>query len=293
MKTMKTIKDCVNYLVTPNLTGSVTYLDFEASAKSPAELSLKINQKHLELEAHTSTAQLTKEQVDDILRFHSINAGEMTQSTLINEDELHVSKRIVEQMWNMGHTSYLNSFTPFQKWANKWFGYAPLQLVKSDADLVRVINLHANRIAVKSRRGPGNFIVVPMEIGSILQDQPNFVYQPLAGGLVKGGVCYKIGQLGDRIEVFVDPFMKYDAKSFIIGKTTRENDPGLYYVTRDKVDQFETALNDPLGSIKYSHVRWDWLGKIGHNASDHFYTVRYSDKKHNLWKHLISKYIKR
>ena len=66
MKTMKTIKDCVNYLVTPNLTGSVTYLDFEASAKSPAELSLKINQKHLELEAHTSTAQLTKEQVDAI-----------------------------------------------------------------------------------------------------------------------------------------------------------------------------------------------------------------------------------
>jgi hypothetical protein len=132
-----------------------------------------------------------------------------------------------------------------------------------------------------------------MEIGAILQDQPNFVYQPLAGGIVKGGVCYKIGQLNDRIEVFVDPFMKYDAKSFIIGKTTQQNDPGLYYVTRDKVDQFETVLNDPLGSTKYSHVRWDWLGKIGSNASDHFYTVRYSDKKHNLWKHLIAKYIKR
>ena len=290
---MKTIKDCVNYIITPNLIGSITYLDFEHPVKSPGDLALKINQKHLELEAHTSTAQLTKEQVDDILRFHSINAAEMTQSTLINEDEQHVSKRIVEKMWNMGHTSYLNSFTPFQKWANKWFGYKPLQLVKSDTDLVRVINLHANRIAVKSRRGPGNFIVVPMEIGAIMQDQPNFVYQPLAGGIVKGGVCYKIGQLNDRIEVFVDPFMKYDAKSFIIGKTTRENDPGLYYVTRDKVDQFETVLNDPLGSTKYSHVRWDWLGSIGSNAADHFYTVRLSDKKHNLWKHLISKYIKR
>jgi hypothetical protein len=147
-------------------------------------------------------------------------------------------------------------------------------------------------IAVKSRRGPGNFIVVPMEIGAIIQDQPNFVYQPLAGGIVKGGVCYKIGQLNDRIEVYVDPFMKYDEKSFIIGKTTSNNDPGLYYVTRDKVERFET-VTDPIGTTKYSFVRWDWLGKIGENASDHFFTVRYSDKKHNLWKHLISKCIKR
>jgi hypothetical protein len=290
---MKTIKDCVNSIVTPNLTGSITYLDFEQSASKPSELGLTVKQKHMELAPHSSTATLTKEQIDDILRFHSIDAGEMTQSTLANEDEQYVSKRIIEKMWNMGHTSYLNSFTPFQKWANKWFGYVPLQLVKSDVDLVRVINLHANRIAVKSRRGPGNFIVVPFETGSILQDQPNFEHEPLAGGIVAGGVCYKIGHLNGRIEVFVDPFMKYDAKSFIIGKTTQNNDPGLYYVTRDTVEKLETALHDPIGSVKYSHVRWDWLGKIGSNASDHFFTVRYSDKKHNLWKHLISKYIKK
>jgi len=288
---MKTIKDCVNSIATPNLTVTITYLDFEQSATSLGKLGLNVNQKHVELVPQSSTTTLTQEQVDDILRFHGIIASEMAQSTLANEDEQYVSKRIIEKMWNMGHTSYLKSFTPFQKWANKWFGYAPLQLVKSDQDLVRVINLHANRIAVKSRRGPGNFIVVPFETGSILQDQPNYVHQPLAGAIVTGGVCYKIGHLNDRIEVFVDPFMKYDAKSFIIGKTTQGNDPGLYYVTRDTVEKLETALHDSIGSVKYSHVRWDWLGKIGSNASDHFYTVRYSDKKHNLVKHLIFKYL--
>jgi hypothetical protein len=286
---MKTIKDCVNCIVTPNLTGTITYLDFEQSATSPGELGLTVNQKIIQLEPQSTSATISDEQVKDLAATH-IDAVGMLKSSLVNEDDQRVTKRIFEKMWNMGHTSYLKSFTLFQKWANKWFGYMPVQLVKSDEDLIRVIVLHSNRIAVKSRRGPGNFIVVSSEVGARLQDSPNFVFEPLEG-LVSGGTCVKIGTLNGRIEIYVNPYMKYDECKFIIGKTTQSNDPGLYYVTRDVVDELEVKLQDPLNSTKYANVRHEWLGKIGSNASDHFYTVRYSDKKHNLWKHLISKYL--
>ena len=288
---MKTIKDCVNCIVTPNLTGTITYLDFEQSVTSPGELGLKINQKIIGLEPQSTLATISDEQVKDLAAMN-IDAVGMLKSTLANEDEQGVTKRIVEKMWNMGHTSYLKSFTPFQKWANKWFGYMPMQLVKSDEDLIRVIVLHSNRIAVKSRRGPGNFIVVSSEVGARLQDSPNFVFEPLEG-LISGGTCVKIGTLNGRIEIYVNPYMKYNECKFIIGKTTQSNDPGIYYVTRDKVDELEVKLQDPLNTTQYKNIRHEWLGKVGSNASDHFYPVRYSDKKHNLWKHLISKYIKR
>ena len=286
---MKTIKDCVNCIVTPNLTGTITYLDFEQSTTSPGELGLKVNQKIIQLEPKSVSATLSDEQVEDLAAMQ-IDAVAMLKSTLHNDDEQRVTKRIIKKLHTLGISSNVKSYTKFHKWVNKWFGYVPLQLIRNDEDLIRVIHLHSNRIAVKSRRGPGNFIIVPFEIGARLQDSPNFVFEPLEG-LVSGGLCNKIGTLNGRIEIYVDPYMKYNEREFIIGKTTQSNDPGVYYVTRDEVDKFKAKLQEPLGSTKYAHVRHEWLGEIGSNAADHFYTVRYSDKKHNLWKHLISKYL--
>jgi hypothetical protein len=286
---MKTIKDCVNCIVTPNLTGTITYLDFEQSATSPGELGLMVNQKIIQLEPRSVTAILNDEQVKDLAALE-INAVEMLKSTLQNDDDQRVTKRIIEKLYNLGISSNVKSYTKFHKWANKWFGYVPLQLIRNDEDLIRVIHLHSNRIAVKSRRGPGNFIIVPCEIGARLQDSPNFVFEPMTG-ITTGGTCNKIGTLNGRIEVFVDPFMKYNERKFIVGKTTNSNDPGVYYVTRDEVYELEVKLQDTANSTKYAHVRHECLGAVGKNVADHFYTVRFSEKKHNLVKHLISKYL--
>lgn len=82
-------------------------------------------------------------------------------------------------------------------------GYQPAYLGDRFANLGIVINAVANEIARKTRRGPGNFIVVSPMVVSILQSAAKSVFAPAVAGSFKGpNNTMLVGTLNGTIKVY-------------------------------------------------------------------------------------------
>lgn len=81
--------------------------------------------------------------------------------------------------------------------------YQPAYLGDRFANLGVVINAVANEIARKTRRGPGNFIVVSPMVVSILQSAAKSVFAPAVAGSFKGpNNTMLVGTLNGTIKVY-------------------------------------------------------------------------------------------
>lgn len=81
--------------------------------------------------------------------------------------------------------------------------YQPAYLGDRFANLGIVINAVANEIARKTRRGPGNFIVVSPMVVSILQSAAKSVFAPAVAGSFKGpNNTMLVGTLNGTIKVY-------------------------------------------------------------------------------------------
>jgi len=82
-------------------------------------------------------------------------------------------------------------------------GYQPAYLGDRFANLGITINAVANEIARKTRRGPGNFIVVSPMVVSILQSAAKSVFAPAVAGSFKGpNNTMLVGTLNGTIKVY-------------------------------------------------------------------------------------------
>lgn len=82
-------------------------------------------------------------------------------------------------------------------------GYQPAYLGDRFANLGIIINAVANEIARKTRRGPGNFIVVSPMIVSVLQSASKSVFAPAVSGSFKGpNNTMLVGTLNGSIKVY-------------------------------------------------------------------------------------------
>lgn len=81
--------------------------------------------------------------------------------------------------------------------------YQPAYLGDRFANLGIIINAVANEIARKTRRGPGNFIVVSPMVVSILQSAAKSVFAPAVAGSFKGpNNTMMVGTLNGTIKVY-------------------------------------------------------------------------------------------
>lgn len=82
-------------------------------------------------------------------------------------------------------------------------GYQPAYLGDRFANMGVIINAVANEIARKTRRGPGNFIVVSPMVVSILQSAAKSVFAPAVAGSFKGpNNTMLVGILNGTIKVY-------------------------------------------------------------------------------------------
>ena len=98
--------------------------------------------------------------------------------------------------------------------------------ISKPADFHCTINVYANRIADRTRRGAGNFIIINQKILDTIKDTKQYV--PFSGE-VPEGYLKQVGWLNDRYKVFLD---KYDTENNVIvgyKGASGETDAGLFF----------------------------------------------------------------
>jgi len=230
-----------------------TYLEMvETPASSDnvfAEISLTPQKRVIDVETIQYDALCKRSIIDEIESLHGINYVKNSASALydqmVNDTEIklfNIYKEAGEESQNMW-------LSKWQVWCNKKFGITyPKYIDITEEGFTR--KLHAailticNKTAVKSRRGPANFLVGNTQIISHVMDIPGFEPFVKKDKTVEEGTINLVGQLGD-IKVFANPLLKWNDNTLVMGRMTKNHDPGLYFIEHDKtVDVFHVTDSD-------------------------------------------------
>lgn len=89
----------------------------------------------------------------------------------------------------------------------------------------------ANLIANVSRRGRGQWVVTNTQILTALQDASAFVVAPMVNTLAQDGSqsLYFAGSIAG-LNLYVDPYMKWDDTRVCVGRKSNGNDPGVIFM---------------------------------------------------------------
>ena len=101
----------------------------------------------------------------------------------------------------------------------------------------------ANVITNVSRFGRPNFVVTSTKILTALQDCAGFVVAPMANTLVQDGSnsLYFAGSVAG-LNVYVDPYMKWDDTRVLVGRKGDGNTPGVVFMPYILADTVQTIV---------------------------------------------------
>ena len=275
---------------------TLTYLgqELRTNADGTNEITVSTKVKHVELETHQVKSMMSSEQEKDLGAI-GIDAAGMLRSALENEALQGQDKQIYKKMKLLGYESNRKLWTKLQNFANKHTGYLPMMDIREKGSLVRKINLLRNQIATTARTGRANFVIIsPGLLQYFIEDDGFKVSEHDSSTQV--GLVYKCGTYRDELDVLVNPSISWTDKRVVIGRSTTSMGEGIFLVEHSEGDVFDrservnsASLTPEVETIlrnRYALVHTE-------NAAKNYITITCTEKKHNIFTHIIAKYFKK
>lgn len=288
-----------NYIAVSEVDGghaSLTYLSQKPVVHEDGtnEIVITTKVKHVELQTYQVKSTMSSEQEQDLAAI-GIDAVGMLKSTLENEATQGQDKQIYKKMKLLGYESNRKSWTKFQNFANKHTEYLPMVDIREKGSLVRKINLLRNQIAVSSRMGRANFVIISPGLLYHFTENPEFEVSEHDSS-TQVGLVYKCGTYGGEMHVLVNPSISWPDKRVVIGRSTAIGNEGIYLVESSGENNFIKSARIEGVSLK-PMVETVLISRYGlvhtEYAAKNYITITCTEKKHNVLTHIIDKYIKK
>ena len=296
---MQEIKNIICWNKTDKGTGEIFYLSTEYSGKDQGgndTVSMKTLRKVFQLETYMIKSKFSKEQIADLEKLHQVDPKAMLISSMEEEDKRGQDKLIYNMIKYAGSVNEKIGWSTIVFKANQWFGYEPKFRIKEDSDMFRKIVSISNLIHSTSRRSDADFIIVGPAMGHRIMDLPQFVYNDPNQPDIKRsiGLIYKVGSLGNRLSVMINPMLHFNDESIVIGSNTFEGQEGIYQYEMES-EIIETDEIIPHHLMPYSVLNYKKRMALvaTENAHLKYYTLNTTTKKHNIVTHLIKKIFKK
>jgi hypothetical protein len=252
-----------------------------------AILSMKCFKKSCKLNKHKVSVCSNSEQYNDLGKLHGIDLDAMLTSTLINETITSLNREFTKNVTKLCDLSYSKNnkdnykdklFNFLYKLFNKQ--YIKYNKVKDNNELMRRIFTECNRIAVNSRYGPGNYIIVSAKTGCILQELNNYIYSKESSENIFNSCTsiYPIGTISN-VTVYVDPYMKFDDTSIYIGRKIKESEPGITFVFNENETSIQKyEIYDKIHAFNSELLYYSNFIEVGNNPENNFSKIVYKIK---------------
>jgi hypothetical protein len=296
---MQEIKNRICWNKTDKGTGEIFYLAMEYSGKDQDgndTVSMKTLRKVFQLETYMIKSKVSKEQIEDLEKLHSVDPKAMLMSSMEEEDKRGQDKLIYNMIKYAGSVNEKIGWSKIVFKANEWFGYEPKFRIKEDSDIFRKIVSISNLIHSTSRRSDADFIIVGPAMGSRIMDLPQFVYNdPNQPDLDRStGLIHKVGSLGNKFSVIINPILHWNDESIVIGSNTFEGQEGIYqYEMEPEIIETEEISPDNLMPYAVLNYKKRMALIATDNAHLKYYTLNTTIKRHNIVTHLINKIFKK
>jgi hypothetical protein len=272
--------------------GTVSYLEMvnESSADGDGEdgmgrIGLQVRYQHIEAQTYQVQSEHSKEQASDLDRFN-IDIVTQISSMLNNESLNNMEKILYKKYYDLGLETHIKSINKWRRFLSKYFKLSFPIYTESDKICSKILIL-SNMVAIRTRRGSANFVVVSPMIASLIADDPKS--ELLIESIQHNDGLYPFAIISDRVKVFIDPKMTYDNSTIVLGKTTEEGNTGVvmgeYSRQLFKNDTYDSVNLIP--TIKFQLIDRFVIADIGNDSNNGFVTANISIGKKPLWRKLI------
>lgn len=290
--------DTANRKKTDSPVGAITYLDYvelPEDEKGFKQMALQGYNRFFEVGTFNLEVPLKDEQMEDLKTIHSLDVDEMIKQALYEESSRIMKTHLYNKYKDLGEINRKESLNKYQsKLETKW--NVPAEIVLKSGDFIgrrlgaKIIGA-ANSIAVSSRRGPGDFVVLNNILASIITDCPEF-HLSEKGTMLNSGI-HQIGVLSGHIRVFVNPFEKENVA--VVGRTPHDNDPGVYvmeYTSVLKKVKYQVPFTLEIEQKTHVRNRTAFVG-VGKKPESCYRLMRFVfEDTMPIWKKLLNKVVK-
>jgi hypothetical protein len=207
----------------------------------------KISSKSIAVGTIEVSTALRRTEIEDIKANTGMDIVQKMESILVNELSQTISKQIVAKIFELG--SLNRSTAPLQTGLgvttvgttastifdlntayvtiNGGIGGETTHAVQRK--LITKLAHASNFIATEGRVGPAQFAVTNGGLAAALMDIAGYTINPVKSKMNGAGQLYPVGTIGD-IQIYVDPYMRYNDNRIVLGRKNNPDQPGLIFV---------------------------------------------------------------
>ena len=203
----------------------------------------KVSTKSIAVGTIEISSSLRRTEIEDIKANTGMDIVQKMESILVNELSQTISKQIVAKIFEMGDSNRSSAPASGSTYSSAISGqtifdldtlYTQTQVGGETTHAVqrKLITkmLHAsNYIATEGRVGPAQFAVTNGGLGAAFMDIAGYTINPTKSKINGSGQLYPVGQIGD-IQIYVDPYMRYNDNRIVIGRKNNPDQPGIIFV---------------------------------------------------------------
>jgi hypothetical protein len=200
--------------------------DATAAAEGTAgnKMSIQILKETVEAKTRRLSARWTFEAAQDAEAMHGVDVEAEIMQALAQEIVVEIDQEIIGSLRTLAGAGTTLDFTGASLVGT------PAYVGDRHALLAIEINRAANRIAARTRRGAGNYIVVSPEALTILQSASTSTFARTTEGSFEAPTNTKfVGTLNGTIKVFVDNYAADGTKVLVGYKGSSETDAPAFY----------------------------------------------------------------
>ena len=194
-----------------------------AEGTAGRKMSIQILKETVEAKTRRLSARWTFEAAQDAESMHGVDVEAEIMQALAQEIVVEIDQEIIGSLRNLAGAGTTLDF-------GGTLTGTPTYIGDRHAILAIEINRAANRIAARTRRGAGNYIVVSPETLTILQSASTSTFARTTEGSFEAPTNTKfVGTLNGTIRVFVDNYAADGTKVLVGYKGSSETDAPAFY----------------------------------------------------------------
>jgi hypothetical protein len=250
----------------------------------------KVSTKSIAVGTIEVSSALRRTEIEDIKANTGMDIVQKMESILVNELSQTISKQIVAKIFEMGdlnrsisaplstgtYSANISGQTIFDLdtlYTQTQVGGETTHAVQRK--LITKMVHASNFIATEGRVGPAQFAVTNGGLAAALMDIAGYTINPTKSKINGSGQLYPVGQIGD-IQIYVDPYMKYNDNRIVIGRKNNPDQPGIIfvpYLMAQSISIISEATFAPRMLLRSRYA----VAEVGWYPQKQFMTIKVSD----------------
>lgn len=202
----------------------------------PGIIAPNVSTKRITVGTIEISSALRRTEMEDIKAQTGMDIVQKLEAVLVNELSQVISRQIVDKIFELG---VLNRASAPVFGAGTIFDLDTSYVTAGpqgetthavQRKLVSKIMAASNFIASEGRIGPATFLVTNGRLAAALADSAAYTIAPVKGNMpMNNGQLYPVGQIAN-VQVYVDPYMKYDDNRIALGRRNAVDEPGIVFI---------------------------------------------------------------